>query len=280
MNNGQTKYELKAGNKGTIAGIPADFTVVIEDLVAGTDYYVDEIRVHEADENVDKLIGNSSWTLESRELVDDEANGIGYDAPEITNAQIHDYATDSDKRGSALGRIAWNKDAQVVFTNKLNALDVKLQKVDNQNQPLNGAKFDLTKKSGDAWKAYLSDITPSGDNATFDINSLRPGIYRLEETIAPKGYNILKNKFVYFKVYLEGGKYKAVLTNDAGEPTSYELAGISESNGVFMLNIKNTPGSELPQTGGMGTTALYAMGAGLVCIATLGFASKKLRNNL
>ena len=280
VNNGQTKYELKAGNKGTIAGIPADFTVVIEDLVAGTDYYVDEIRVHEADENVDKLIGNSSWTLESRELVDDEANGIGYDAPEITNAQIHDYATDSDKRGSALGRIAWNKDAQVVFTNKLNALDVKLQKVDNQNQPLNGAKFDLTKKNGQVWQAYVSNIEPTGENATVDIRSLRPGVYRLEETVTPKGYNILENKYVYFKVYQENGKYKVSLTNEAGDITNNEFAGISESNGTFLLKVKNTPGEELPQTGGAGTIAIYAMGAGLVVIATLGLASKKMRNNL
>jgi LPXTG-motif cell wall-anchored protein len=280
VNNGQTKYELKAGNYGTIAGIPADFTVVIEDLVAGTDYYVDEIRVHEADADADVLIGNSSWTLESTELVVDEANGIGYDAPEITNAQIYDYATSGNKTGDALGRIAWNKDAQVVFTNKLNALDLKLKKVDDQNKALNGAKFNLTRKKGTAWEAYLSDITPSGENAEVDIRSLRSGLYRLEETVTPEGYNILENKFVYFKVYSDNGTYKASLTNEAGEPATYELAGVSENNGVIMLNVKNMPGSELPQTGGTGTTAIYAAGVGLVCIAALGLVSKKLRNDL
>ena len=121
MPNGQTPYECTAGNYGTISEIPPDYTVVIKDLVAGTDFYVDEIRVKDA-AGTTKLVGQSGWKQDSRVVSD-------CDDSDISDAEIYDYATNATLTDqSSLGRIAWNKDAKVVFTNSRRYGQLKIVK--------------------------------------------------------------------------------------------------------------------------------------------------------
>ena len=92
--NGQTPIQASvAGNNGTIAGIPPGYTVVIDGLLVGTDFYVEEIR------------NPGLWKQESKKVSDcDESTltGTGFANNPVT----------------ADGQIALGKDAQVEITNR------------------------------------------------------------------------------------------------------------------------------------------------------------------
>ena len=272
--NGQTPYAYAAGNNGTIAHIPPNYTVVIMDLVAGTDFYVDEIRVRPNGTTSDVLIANSDWVLQSTDVSEcDEA--------EITGASIYDYARGTTITGDALGRIAWNKDAQVVFTNKLHSVDVRLKKVREDGiTTISGSVFDLH-KYGNSWTSVQTAIepgkaasgtTPAVSNPV-DLGELGIGRYRLTETKAPDGYIIL-TKHIYFQVYrdTEDGVVKARLTDEAGTAldSPADMAAIdgpgTGDTPAYTITVKNTPGAVLPNTGGPGTLP-YTLG-GLMLIIT------------
>ncbi|MBR3251093.1 MAG: LPXTG cell wall anchor domain-containing protein, partial [Erysipelotrichaceae bacterium] len=287
--NGQTPYACTAGNYGTIAQIPPDYTVVIRDLVAGTDFFVDEIRVRPNGTTSDVLIANSDWVLQSTDVSEcDEA--------EITGASIYDYATGTTITGDALGRIAWDKDAQVVFTNKAASVDVQLKKVKEDGTTIiSGSIFDLNKFRS-SWTSIQTNIKP-GEAATdttpavpnpVDLGELTIGRYQLTETKAPDGYIIL-TKHVYFEVYKDtDGSLKARLTDEAGtavdSPT--DMAAIdgpgTGDTPIYTVTIKNTPGAILPNTGGFGTLPYTLGGLMLVMASALmyGFRMRRRERRL
>ncbi len=275
VSNGQTPYPCAAGNNGTIAHIPPNYTVVIMDLVAGTDFYVDEIRVRPNGSTSDVLLANSDWILQSRDVSD-------YDAAEIQNASIYDYASGTTITGAALGRIAWDKDAKVVFTNKLASVDVQLKKVrEDGSTTISGSVFDLNKYRT-SWTVVQTDIEPGKAAAgttsavpnPVDLGELGIGRYRLTETKAPDGYIIL-TKHIYFQVYrdTEDGVVKARLTDEAGTAldSPADMAAIDDpgtgDTPAYTITVKNTPGAVLPNTGGPGTLP-YTLGGLMLIIAS------------
>lgn len=94
--------------------------------------------------------------------------------------------------------------------------------------------------------------------------------YYLYETKAPDGYNLLKNP-VSFKInadYNESGSalkegYPTVIVNDSDPSTT------------LSTDIKNNSGSELPETGGIGTTIFYIVGGILLAAAGILLITKK-----
>ena len=95
--------------------------------------------------------------------------------------------------------------------------------------------------SAEAMKASVI-ITP--DDGTFTITGLDSDTYYLEEIVAPAGYNVLSGPVT-------------VVINDKGEVTY---------NGTSTGTVKvlNQSGTELPSTGGMGTTIFYVLGGVLM----------------
>ncbi|MBR3318511.1 MAG: hypothetical protein IKG21_11900 [Atopobiaceae bacterium] len=267
-----------AGQYGTIERIPAGKTVIIKDLIAGTDFFVDEIRMKVNDQGDSILIKDSDWNAPQRVLEDGT-----YDAPDLTNVSIWDYATSGNVQGSALGKIKdeGDKDAHVTFTNTKPLMDLTLKKTDTSGTAINGSEFNLTRKEGQAWAAVNTEvISPSGSGdatGTVGINHLDVGVYRLEEIKAPDGYMIL-DKFTYFKVEKKSGKLTVTITDENGNPASND--GTAQTEGDKTVVVVNPSGNELPATGGAGTTAIYATGAALVGFAACGLVSKKMRNYL
>lgn len=91
--------------------------------------------------------------------------------------------------------------------------------------------------------------------------------YYLYETKAPDGYNRLQGP-VKFKISAE---YNA----DGSDYTSVTATvGDTEATGL-QANIKNNKGTELPSTGGIGTTIFYIVGAVLVAAAGILLITKK-----
>jgi len=292
--NGQTPYACTAGNYGTIAQIPPDFTVVIKDLVSDTDFYVDEIRVRPNGSSSDVLIGESDWTL-VRTDVTDAAEG------EITDADIYDYATGTTIQGSSMGRIELEKDAQVTFTNKYSSADVELKKVkEDGTTTISGSTFDLSKYVNNTWSNIVQEgispgaaaigETPAVENPV-NLGSLPLGKYRLTETAAPTGYIIL-TKHIYFEVFKDTDKaVKVRFIKEDGTPLSEaEIAELSTTvtitppagdDATYTITVINKPGAQLPMTGGSGTLP-YTLGGLTVMLTALmyGFRMRRRERRL
>lgn len=96
------------------------------------------------------------------------------------------------------------------------------------------------------------------------INGLDEDTYYLRETKAPTGFNQLDEDV---EVIMTNGNKQANLTNDATTQ-----AEIYQSGGVQVVN---NSGTELPSTGGMGTTLFYIVGAVLVAGAAIILFSRR-----
>lgn len=163
------------------------------------------------------------------------------------------------------------KDEEKVFTAK-----VIVNKVDGKDKttPLAGAKFKL---KNDQDKYYKVDPSTKevtwvdkdeatevetkivDGNATASFEGLAAGKYKLEETKAPDGYNLLtKDIEVEIKATKEDdGAVTAIVDGQA--------------------TVENNSGVELPGTGGMGTTLFTILGGGVILIALFSLAKGKLK---
>ena len=145
-----------------------------------------------------------------------------------------------------------------------------LVKIDKDNKLLDGAKFELYTAQTGGEAIYLvktaagyrvaESLSESGATTTIEvtggkvtIDGLANGTYWLEEIEAPDGYNMLSGRV---SITISDSDNSATLTGE-GEDTSY----VTESGGLAVVN---QAGSELPSTGGMGTTVIYILGAALV----------------
>lgn len=178
------------------------------------------------------------------------------------------------------GETPW--DEVVVFTYKLIA-----NKTDGQGDALAGAGFTLY-KFDNATNDYVKvKEIPAGETTKFQFTGADAGKYKLVETTVPDGYN--KADDLVFEVK---GTYEAVNTAVPLKAPSLTKLEILDENGnsitgedkVFTTNladgtattnIKNLTGSELPSTGGMGTTVLYAAGTLMILAAAAFLVMKK-----
>ena len=181
--------------------------------------------------------------------------------------------------------------------------EMKINKVDENNKALTGAKFVLSKK-GDLNVADLkcgedgvptvttdliglvkiqdgyriatatdadADITYVIEAGAVTIKGLDDATdYYLYETKAPVGYNQLKVpvKFTITAAYNADGSQLA-----SDSPTVSINDGAASTN--LSANIKNKAGSTLPSTGGIGTTIFYVVGSVLVIGAAVVLITRK-----
>ncbi len=178
------------------------------------------------------------------------------------------------------GETPW--DEVVVFTYKLIA-----NKTDGQGNALAGAGFTLYKFDKDT-NAYVKvKEIEAGKTTKFEFTGADAGKYKLVETTVPDGYN--KADDLVFEVK---GTYEAVNNTDPLKaPALTKLEILDEKgnsitgedkvfttnlvDGTATTNIKNLTGSELPSTGGMGTTVLYAAGTLMILAAAAFLVMKK-----
>ena len=159
------------------------------------------------------------------------------------------------------------EDKNIVFTYK-----TVVNKVDKDNNPLKGAGFTLQKKVNGTYQDIKT--IKAGETTKFEFSGLDDGDYKLIESTTPSGYNTIAP--IEFTI-------TATHDTDSGDPKLTELNGVKAtgeidlgtqqkatvdtSAGSITANVVNNKGSELPETGGMGTTLLYGVGAILVAAA-------------
>lgn len=194
----------------------------------------------------------------------------------------------NDEQGGETGKTP--DDTVIVFTYKL-----IVNKTKSNGDALAGADFKLEKKNSDETYTVVTrkttatvdskgKETPVTDNTAktatrFTFTGLDDGQYRLTEITTPAGYNTIAP--IEFTVTAD---HKILSDNPAltalnGDKVSGEITFTSSvENGSLSTNIVNQAGTELPETGGMGTTILYVIGAILVIGAGILLVTKKRMN--
>ena len=161
---------------------------------------------------------------------------------------------------------------------KVNVFTYKtiINKVDPDGQPLKGAEFKLEKKVGEEWVEKA--VVKNDAGTTFTFKGLDDGVYRLTETVTPEGYNTMNPNPLEFTILAthEETAVEPKLSTLSGNPKSGDVTFDSSlENGTLTTNIVNKSGSSLPETGGMGTTVLYAAGTLMILAAAAFLVMKK-----
>ena len=178
------------------------------------------------------------------------------------------------------------KDVVIVFTyktiiNKITKNPNYDPKVEGSEEyiSLTGAEFTLEKynKETDKWEAIT--VVKNDEGTTFTFSGLDDGNYRLTETKTPAGYNSIDP--IEFTVTAEHDVLSdnPALTSLSGNATTGELTFTSNTTeGSLSADVVNKSGSTLPETGGIGTTIFYVVGAILVLGAGLLLITKRRMN--
>lgn len=156
-----------------------------------------------------------------------------------------------------------------------------ITKVDGSgNTPLAGVKFVLSKTVNGATKYaaftnnYLTRWVDSQDDAIELVTDSKGNIkaegldadtYILTETETLPGYNLLDDTIT------------VVIDEDGNE--TYKLTNNSTEEAKNTITVVNEAGSQLPTTGGMGTTVLYIAGAALVLGAGITLVVRRRMNS-
>lgn len=140
----------------------------------------------------------------------------------------------------------------------------KYQKV----TPLAGAGFTLYKADG---TTVVKEIA-AGTTTSFVFNGVDAGTYVLKETTVPEGYNKVADITITVTATYDESKKPPEITNLTCTPASFVATA---TTGTVEGKILNEKGSELPSTGGMGTTILYIIGGALVVICGIMLVAKK-----
>lgn len=119
--------------------------------------------------------------------------------------------------------------------------------------------------------------TPASGEVTFeglDLNDANgtTGNYFIEETVAPRGYNLPANPFPVVITKNVNATTGAVTFTATVNTVS---ATVDSSDQTVAANIENTKGALLPETGGIGTSLFYLIGAILILGAAVLILSKR-----
>lgn len=147
--------------------------------------------------------------------------------------------------------------------------------------PLKGAGFTLYKKNTSGEYVKVGEELKGDDMTTFTWSGLDDGDYKLVETTTPAGYNTIAPIEFTITAEHEVKSDNPTLTSLSGEVTSGTAAtGVvnftpNTDNGSLSTKVVNNSGTQLPETGGMGTTLFYVLGSVLVLAAVVLLVTKK-----
>ena len=184
------------------------------------------------------------------------------------------------------------KDSETIYTYAL-----ALKKVDQDGKPLAGATFQFpfyVKATPDADGAYIYAGTTAGEGLTNTITTPADGVIivkglesdekvTITETEAPAGYNKLTAAVEVTPV--KTGKTTTNVTvyldengNVVDTETETVVTVTSDKIAATAIVVVNKAGTELPETGGMGTTLFYVFGAVLMLGAAVLLVTKRRMN--
>lgn len=177
--------------------------------------------------------------------------------------------------------VANGQTAEMSIRNTKAPFDLNIIKTEKDKPAvaLNGAEFALNKlvESGTDESRTISydpafaertavTATVSGNAGRASFDDLPLGYYEIKETKAPAGYILNGDTIFWIKVTSTG--IERVVRDNSKPMDEWETAGsvaddpvtFTASGETFTATIANTPGAELPSSGGPGTTWIYLLG--------------------
>ena len=85
---------------------------------------------------------------------------------------------------------------------------IRFKKINSNSEALEGAQFQIYKKSGNNWNTEGMQVQKSDKDGLFGYDKLGPGEYKIEETTAPEGYVTPDGPVAEFKVDESGKVYR------------------------------------------------------------------------
>ena len=200
---------------------------------------------------------------------------VTYTAVLNENAEIADATNDNDTvldYGDD-SRSEWDKTTTKTFMFDIIKTDSNLKvltgaKFELYDAQTAGNKIDLVKESDGVYRVATATEKNAGGFTSAVIEAGKATVkgldanttYWLEETEAPAGYNKLAGRV---EVKIENSNLTTNMTGDTW------------ATGNGGVQITNKTGTELPSTGGMGTTIFYVLGSILVLGAAVLLVTKK-----
>ena len=248
------------------------YTVVTEGLSDGYTFEVKftDLKTVTADDTTTKAEDNSEITVEYESVLNENAVIGSAGNP---NEMVMTFSNNPNGTGTGKTPV----DTVIVFTYK-----VVVDKVDQDQEPLPGAEFTLEKKMKgdlDTWE-QIEVLGTEGNQTSFEFKGLDDGDYRLTETNTPAGYNTIDP--ITFTVTATHEDASLSLTNLNGNVASGAVQLIftpDTTEGSLSTTVINNQGLTLPETGGIGTTIFYVLGAVLVLGAGIPLIARiRMRN--
>ena len=247
---------ITAGDTTLAAG--EDYTVVTSGLTDGCTFHIVFTQTY-----LDSITADTNIVINyTAKLTSNAVAGTGY-----VNETWLDYG---DKQHT-------EHDTTTTYTWKLPIYKYHMD--GEAKKALAGAEFILYKGSEEnrdyakvtegkltGWTKEKAEATKlvSGDDGMIAVEGLDADTYYLEETKAPGGYNKL------------AGPVKVDISHtvtDEGAHMTHTLK--QNTTDVAKVEIENKSGTELPSTGGIGTTIFYVLGSILVIGAVVLLIAKK-----
>ena len=231
----------------------ANYTVATSGLTDGCDFEITFAQTYlDTITSQTNLIVTYSATLNSDAAISTDKN---------TNKTQLQYGDDN--------RTEWSETTTETFK-------FQIVKTDDQNKLIDGAEFQLyTQQNGGTPLALVDKgdgtyrvaastdttttttiVVKDGQAAVEGLDSDSASKYYIEETKAPAGYNKLDGRV---EITMDNGNMVAQISHDSQSGDDTWTSG-----GVHVVN---KTGSELPSTGGIGTTIFYIIGGVMVVAA-------------
>ncbi|MDY4138918.1 MAG: SpaH/EbpB family LPXTG-anchored major pilin [Eubacteriales bacterium] len=233
-----------------------NYSVVTENLSDGCTF-----EVHFTQAFCDKLTANDQIVISYTATLNEKAVIAGDGNPNTSKVSYGDSSNTKYTPDSQTKTYTWDVD---VF---------KYTMIDNAESALAGATFTLSKNANGSTPIALINlgenmyrVAKTGETGTvteittdttgkFTIKGLDADTYYLTETQAPAGYNKLAGPIT-------------IVINDEGKT-------LVDTKVVDEVKVLNQSGTELPSTGGIGTTVFYVVGGLLVVGAFILLVSKR-----
>lgn len=305
--NGDEKVDSNSAGIGDTVNFSITITVkdgdpknyVLHDKLSGLTFDSDSLKVKIG---ATTLTPNTDYTLETNptdgdsfdvkftndKLKPNDVVVVTYSATVAADATIAGAGNKNTANLEYNGKHS-TKEETTTYVWKLNVHKYTLDST-NKEVALSGAKFVLYRKDGtdkkyyaklaggkiDGWVTDMGGATTLVTSGEGDIliEGLNVGTYYLEETEAPVGYNKLTKPI----------EVKITATPDAtGVSETVEYRNQNDSTYTPATNaivkVLNKAGTQLPSTGGIGTTLFYVIGGVLMAVAAVLLVTKKRMNN-